>query len=940
MLATNQHNERSTAPSGHTSVGDVNKPTNGCSNTHRRNVYNLGGSSVHPHSLSLLCKYCQQSELYCRCLLDDDEPCLADIIESGAVLKDSILGFPIYDNQSGESNYNANVMMGSKQSTMQNVEFMDQNPSWGYEVESQLDPTFGAADQSDADLGSFFARPLKIFDVDWATTDANFGTTFNPWSLFFENPRVANRIANFNNARCKLHLKFVINGNGFHYGRALVSYSPLQNIDKTTPTRAFIAQDVIGASQKPHIYLDPTSSLGGEMILPFFWYNNALRIPTNDWQDMGAIDITAINQLKHANGATDQVRITVFAWAEDMVLSTPTNQNQSTLDPQAGEMMGGDEYGKKISGPATALAKAAGALSSIPGISLYARASQLALSTVADVASLFGYCRPVQDAPIVPYKPSYMGNCPQTNVPDSAVKLTTDLKQEVTIDPRTVGLSGMDELNIRSIVTRESFLTKFDWPVATQSGNRLATFGVTPMNWDEFNGGTDTEFHMTPACHVGCVFENWRGTMKYRFQIVASNFHKGRLQVQYDPYDSTDNEFNVAYNRVIDISEEKDFTIEVGWGIPETYAEVMNPGISGLNFRNSGDILPFPTNNPNFYNGQISIWVLNDLTVPNSEINNDIEINCFVSCGEDMEFANPSDEAFPSFVWTPTPPAVLEAQSGEEPLVAPDHDETEDPSRPVNSEPDMKVAGDSDMSNPMAMICFGENITSIRSLFKRFSLYSFYAAPIATATRTIVYRRRMMNFPLYRGYNTAGIHDGPLGKYNYVNATLINWFAPCFQGWRGGLRRKFQMIQASTPGGSSLQPHMSVTRKAAPGFGYLETAQPIFLTESDPDLIAREIGNFPLGFAGTQPTPAGRNPVLETEIPYHSNYRFHPTRELAPNGTLSVQFEGTHELRALDRQTVAEGGPAFVEYVAAGDDFSMFFYTNVPVCYYRPSNPF
>ena len=180
------------------------------------------------------------------------------------------------------------------------------------------------------------------------------------------------------------------------------------------------------------------------MVLPFFWYNNALRIPTADWQNMGFIDITAINQLKHANGATDEVRITCFAWAEDLVLSTPTNKNQTTLSPQSGEMSKNDEYGKPVSGPATALAKAAGALSSIPGISLYARASQLALSTIADVAAMFGYCRPAEQAPIVPYRPALLGNLPNVNVPDSVTKLTTDLKQETTVDPRTTGLSGVD----------------------------------------------------------------------------------------------------------------------------------------------------------------------------------------------------------------------------------------------------------------------------------------------------------------------------------------------------------------------------------------------------------------------------------------------------------------------------------------------------------------
>lgn len=897
-----------------------------------------------------LCRFCRQGELYCRCLAEPDEPDYYDVYTARQeAFYSELYGEPIeLFPQSGESNYNATVMMGSTSTKEQITEFRDQNPSWGYAVDSQPDDSYGAADQSDSDLGNFFQRPLKIFDVDWATTNSNFGTTFNPWTLFMENPRVANRIANFNNVRCKLHLKFVINGNGFHYGRALVSYTPLQSLDNTTPTRAFIAQDIIGASQKPHIYLDPTSSLGGEMVLPFFWYRNALSVPNADWQDMGAIDITAINQLKHANGATDQVRITVFAWAEDMVLSTPTNRNPITLDPQSG-MMGGDEYGKKVSGPATALAKAAGALTSVPGIGLYARASQLALSAVADVASLFGYCRPAQDAPIVPYRPAYVGNMANTNVPDSTTKLTTDLKQEVTIDPRTTGLSDVDEMSIKSIVTRESFLTKVDWAITDSAGDRLATFGVTPMNWDEFSSGNNTEYHMTPACHLGSLFENWKGTMKYRFQIVASNFHKGRIQVQYDPYDSFKNEFNVAYNRVIDIAEEKDFTIEVGWGIPYTYGEVMNPGISGLNFRRDGTVLPFPANAQNFYNGQISLWVLNDLTVPNSEVNNDIQINVFVSCGDDFEFINPTDEIVSAFTWfpDPEPPALnatqeekpkLEPQSGEEPLVAPDHDDTDNPSRPVTEAPDMKVSGDSDPTNPLGMVCFGEAITSVRALMKRYTLYNFGSMLFTGGDTNQLYRRVDTNFPRPRGYAPNGVNSAIIYPYNYVNQTILGWFAPVYQGWRGGLRRKIVALKPNTVGGSNFRGWMQARRIARPANSFSETATQVVLTDTNSEIV-KTISNLPVGFSGAHATALAVNPVLEIELPYHSDYRFHPTRPLEPNANPAIQFENSFELLMLDEVTLEEGGSPYIEYVAAGDDIGMYFYTNVPVCYYFPTNP-
>jgi len=62
----------------------------------------------------------------------------------------------------------------------------------------------------------------------------------------------------------------LISGNSFYYGRALVSYNPFLLRDDVTRNRAFFEQDLVGASQKPHFMLDPTTSQGGEMMLPFF----------------------------------------------------------------------------------------------------------------------------------------------------------------------------------------------------------------------------------------------------------------------------------------------------------------------------------------------------------------------------------------------------------------------------------------------------------------------------------------------------------------------------------------------------------------------------------------------------------------------------------------------------------------------------------------------
>jgi hypothetical protein len=146
----------------------------------------------------------------------------------------------------------------------------------------------------------------------------------------------------------------------------LANYKPLDFNDDFTVDRALITQDNVAASQRPHVYLDPTTSAGGDMILPFVWDYNACRLPLGDFSRLGAFSIRTLTDLKHANGASDPITISVFAWAEDMHLSTPTVQDSLGLTPQMEETIldpQADEYGTgPISRPASIVANWMGKL--------------------------------------------------------------------------------------------------------------------------------------------------------------------------------------------------------------------------------------------------------------------------------------------------------------------------------------------------------------------------------------------------------------------------------------------------------------------------------------------------------------------------------------------------------------------------------------------------
>jgi hypothetical protein len=207
-----------------------------------------------------------------------------------------------------------------------------------------------------------------------------------------QNPRVANRIANFNLFKGNLHVKVVINGNQFYFGKMLMSYMPYTNSPHHLTQDTWLS--MIPASQRPHIWIDPTTSQGGELVLPFFYPYDMMTLPLTNPDDLGSMWFKSIVDLHHAQAQSRPLRVTVFAWASDVTLSVPTQSNPVALTAQSGKI---DEYDKKpVSKTANAVAAMAGKLSKAPIIGPYAMATQMAASTVGNIASLFGFSRPRQ----------------------------------------------------------------------------------------------------------------------------------------------------------------------------------------------------------------------------------------------------------------------------------------------------------------------------------------------------------------------------------------------------------------------------------------------------------------------------------------------------------------------------------------------------------------
>lgn len=850
------------------------------------------------------------------------------------------------DCQMDTSKFNVTINKTPTTEKEQILSFKDQNASYTYAVDSAPDPTYGIADMGDDHLESFFSRPLNIASFEWAPT-LSFYEEINPWSLYFENPRVINRINNFYMMRAKLHVKILINGNGFYFGKLLANYRPLHLSDDLTLDRGLVPVDNIAASQRPHVYIDPTDSTGGDLILPFVYPYNGLSIPLAAWREMGRLSIRELTPLKHSNGATTPITITVFAWAEDVSLSVPTNadstalSNQCTyelLDPQA------DEYGTgPISRPAAITANWMGKLRNAPVIGMYARATELAASAVSGIAQIFGYSRPAVLNDIVPYRPTYVGNMANTNMPDSTTKLSLDAKQEITIDPRTMGLSGVDEMTIASIAGRESYLTSFTWTVDTAPrfapGSFLWGSHVSPVLWAEHINGTNREFHF-PACAFAALpFKHWRGTMNFRFQIVASSFHKGRLQISYDPFNRIGSqwELNTNYSRIVDIAEEKDFTVSIGWGSLHPYCEHLEPNGTVLVQPPYGpNTTDVPSVNPvNQTNGFIGVKIINSLAVPDSLVDNDVTINVFVSMGDDFEVFNPSAQSLQP--WTIFPSEQLDTQSELLDCQSEMLDESvAEPSAPMNQQVDESMLASIDLTDGMSSICFGEKIVSFRQCMKRYGYSTAYGL---TDTGLLIYKRTCNDFFGYRGYDPQGIHStAALQPYNYYKTDVLHYLTPAYTCRRGALRKKIQAVNIGNFALSSIvieDSIMRVTRTPQDDTFTIEQIPIDLSVSSSSGLTYTHTANLTNTWAGTHVTCTKGNPVLEVEFPYQQDKRFLFGKQTDFSQDLGNQG---YLFEAIGRND-ANTSTVWHEYTSIGEDYQLAFFTGAPVMYYALTDP-
>lgn len=690
-----------------------------------------------------------------------------------------------------------------------------------------------ASDGSSHSLKSFLARPAIVAQGDWMTTSSIANTELLSVSLpsgIIKNvPTFSRKIAGFKGFRATTVLTLQVNTNRFQQGRLMMVYFPMAETAKQKHNT--MQKSLMMRTQLPRVEFDAATDTQITMKIPFI-YDRVAYDCTRNTGDIGHVGLIVYSPLVALTGETS-AEYTLWAHFEDVELLFPAISD-STLVPQTG-LKGKKKFSPRFrNDPESAETKTEGFISSnlhrisrvadiageVPLLSSIAGPVSWIASAAANVASSFGYSKPLSDQPTIKTHQKLFGNAFNSCGTDNSYNLGIFEDSRLTHLPSFAG-QDVDELAIAYPISIPTWIKTFSWLDTAGSDTLLLSFYVTPMHYDEVHINPDGTGSMgkvsftTPMSYIGQHFRFWRGSLKYKIKLVKTEFHSGRLMIVFNPDSSRDvtaSNCTYLHKEIVDIRSctEFEFTIPYVSTIPYKRTE---PGVLAMS--------PYETDYTS-YNGQISIFVLNALKAPSTV---SPSITCLVEqCADaDFEFACPigkyhgssgpvpilfgSKTLYPQS-WGTLKPKKKYINKNTKTLVADlenqgeasDEHKDDKLTQEIQSKP---IGSSHVVTNNLAaaQYCIGEKIKSLRQLMQKSTPFikSFHNNAVFFHTRVNPFANSIPvmdpstafgTFPMRYGFSwsqaVTSFAAGDIACY----VDNVSYFTMCYAFARGGMRLK------------------------------------------------------------------------------------------------------------------------------------------------------
>jgi hypothetical protein len=593
------------------------------------------------------------------------------------------------------------------------------------------------------------------------------------------------------------------------------------------------------------------------------------------------------NPLLSANDvAPTSVNVKIYLLVEDVELSVPSVA--AVLGPKETSPTG------TISKPLLAVSHAAGVLKNIPMLTEFAGPIEMVAGIGSTLASWLGYSKPIILEESRPILNLTMDQPTYTDGRAAITKLTGDPKQEVAVTAYAATVGSDNDMLISDIIHRFGLVETLQWTSSGVTG----TFPVNPSNDYPV---TAPWIQLTPVGWVASRFQYWTGGMVFRFEIVASGFHRGAIGISWIPYDDPPggavlNYPNKYMTKIIDLNQTKtvDFIVPYAGTYP---------------------ILKKTENN-----GVLRVYEINPLRSASSTPAA-VSINVYMAAAEDFELFRPyvlPNEADMTYV------DVAAVQGPDGPLESAELNDVTSSGSEQN-----EVVRETIPNRPK--IYFGESFTSIKQLCNRHCLYlSGYLNNVQDpGMRAIAHYQRTF-LPIEKSVLPAIVSVQAIGS------SFAAFFSPAFLAMRGGDRFKFTIHGgAANQGPWSIVPPGIVTAPC-PATSYVRVSTvntPSTLSQMAVsnvfDGVSRELWlkDIVSTNSGTMLESVWIHNSLEYEVPYLTRTRFINPRKILP---LIKGKSSAESPRLIYEAGFPDESLRYDLWHASADDFSLHFFMFVP----------
>lgn len=727
--------------------------------------------------------------------------------------------------------------------------------------------------------------------------------------------------------RTGFDIRIILSSPKFYAGK-LVAY--IRPVGTTADVAGPYDEDYRRSTQFPHVMLDLSFNTNAEIRVPYTSPQNFISTINNGTVDERTFDLVVVvfNPLR-TNSYTTDVPIKILASAINASVHVPvfphpivgvSSEEQDMRVLVQGPLvdLGSNLVGTLAGTAATALGASSETAATISGT--VARGLQLGAAMKG-----INFDRPnINETPI--RDGSILGHGAGPILADRL-----GLTPVGTATPIASSFpSSVDIMKVNELCRLPGWYNTVQWSTTEAPGTILTGGYVHPADVNPVADDTNNAYIVDSfLSYCSRAYAFWAGSIEYRIQAVATQFHSGKLIAAFLPGLSSGSGVSLKQmmacpNIVMDLNENKEWVFKVPYNSVLPWLRVVYPYVSYDPIRFSEACL-----------GYLAIAVFNPLTA-NNAVAPLVELNVFIAGGPDFKLKSPRGiRMFPQhndFFYDPLIPTPTRNEESkvsiQGPMVGPEFTRDE----VAESSSQLLQFGQNESVSSVTSFA-AEDTMDLRVLLRRQFLVAASAAP-TSSDPTVMFSQFIPVQPLTYlmnrvcAYYPTNSVDAAFGRQS---SDLLSYFSRLYAFWAGSMRFTFLNNYSKNVNGLiSAYHHTDATT--------ISGSSPYYSFEEFTNAYSRVQDSVPVyswGNFGHTAKNLCQAPTLTVEVPHDNLY---PMMQQAlyrdpAGGDIAFESRSRDINGFLQVMVIADNvgwqstnnKPQFFYYKGMGDDFTFQF---------------